>query len=158
MGLREEKKLKTKNMILSKSMHLFLEKGVDNVGMRELAQNCDLGIGTYYNYFQSKDEVVISLIEGLIKQFKEQNSSDHPTLLDLSKFLSESRNLLSAFIPIALRTENVDHVKNIKKSLVFFKPDADFDELFYGFINLSHFLLISNELDSKVFFSKMFRE
>lgn len=159
MGLREEKKQKTRNMILSKSMHLFLEKGVDNVGMRELAQNCDLGIGTYYNYFQSKDEVVISLIEELMSKFKnEQVSSLDLDLFELVKYLGHSRNLLAAFLPIALKIENTPHLKGVRKLLPGLSTAKHDQELFYQFINLSHFLLSNNELDTKVFYSKISRK
>lgn len=155
MGLREEKKLRTRTMILSKSMYLFMEKGVDNVGMRELASNCDLGIGTYYNYFQSKDEVVISLIEELIEDFKKPLSAE-ANLFDLVKFLSTSRNLLCSFFPIALKIENFPYLKGIRELLTGFSSNPDHNITFYQFINLGHFLLSNNELDARAFYSKNF--
>ena len=77
MGLRERKKRFTREMILSNSMNLFAQKGVREVGMRELAKVCGLGIGTYYNYFRSKDEVVLSLFFKLLSSSLESAMSFH---------------------------------------------------------------------------------
>lgn len=156
MGVREDKKLRTRNMILEKSSSLFIEKGVDNVGMRELALNCELGIGTYYNYFQSKDEVVISLIENLIENFLKHSGVENLKTQHLITYLKESKNLFVAFLPIAMRVENEIHLKNIRKLLLKFLDTQNIFDPFYAFLSLGHFSLSNNDLDTKLFYTKLY--
>lgn len=61
MKYREQKKLETRNRLLAKAHSLFNEYGVADIGMRRLAQESDLGLGTYYNYFKNKDEIVFAI-------------------------------------------------------------------------------------------------
>ncbi len=145
MGLREEKKKKTREMILEKSYQLFTDKGVSNVGMRELAQICNLGIGTYYNYFKSKDEVVISLlVDKLILSMKQlgiESVTNAEQLLSVYRKLNESRSIFESFIPISMNIENAIHLKEIK-SLIKNKFFAGKElQGFYLFVSTAHFYL-----------------
>lgn len=149
MGLREEKKLKTRSMILEKSYELFESKGVENVGMRELALNCSLGIGTYYNYFKSKDEVVIDLISDLITKHLSERANS--SLLDLIFYLTKKRNIFNSFVSIAMKPDNGAHLKDFKKLLAQVDQGQDVEAAFYKFITISHFNLINNEIDTSHF-------
>lgn len=119
MGLRERKKQQTREMILKNSMVLFTEKGVDAVGMRELAQVCGLGIGTYYNYFRSKEEVLFSLFYDILKDAIDRNPFDLSLGGDggdvltnnyskLYQTLLEHKNILHEFLVVALAPKNYE--------------------------------------------------
>lgn len=43
------------------------ERGVDAVGLSEITDAADLGAGTFYNYFQSRDEIVEAVAEESIE-------------------------------------------------------------------------------------------
>ncbi|EQC51713.1 transcriptional regulator, TetR family [Bacteriovorax sp. DB6_IX] len=117
MGLREKKKQQTREMILNNSMELFTRKGVDEVGMRELAQVCGLGIGTYYNYFKSKEEVIFSLFADILREALRRrpfdvtmDASPGDTLADnyqaLLGILSEHKNILDEFLVVVQSPKN----------------------------------------------------
>ena len=43
------------------------ERGVEAVGLAEITDAADLGAGTFYNYFQSRDEIVEAVAEASIE-------------------------------------------------------------------------------------------
>lgn len=43
------------------------ERGVDAVGLSEITEAADLGTGTFYNYFQSRDDIVEAVAEEAIE-------------------------------------------------------------------------------------------
>jgi len=51
---KKEKKAK----ILEASIRVFAKKGIGNTKMIDIAEAADIGKGTIYEYFQSKDEIV----------------------------------------------------------------------------------------------------
>lgn len=46
---------------------VMAEKGVDAATMHEIAEKADVGAGTVYNYFKSKDELAIVVLEQMIE-------------------------------------------------------------------------------------------
>lgn len=84
--------------ILKEGYLLLEEKGYNNFSMRELANRCDIALGTVYNYFENKMSLVreifndtwIKIIEDL-KTVKEKNISFEEKIkliyLGLEKFL-----------------------------------------------------------------------
>jgi len=57
---REKKKQTTRKKILEIASALFLENGYEAVSIAEIAAQADLGTGTVYNYFRSKDAVFLA--------------------------------------------------------------------------------------------------
>ena len=47
------------------------ERGVDAVGLSEITDAADLGAGTFYNYFQSRDEIVEAVAEASVESLGE---------------------------------------------------------------------------------------
>lgn len=43
------------------------ERGVDGVGLSEITEAADLGAGTFYNYFSSRDDIVAAVCEDAIE-------------------------------------------------------------------------------------------
>lgn len=46
---------------------VMTEKGVDGATMLEIAERADVGAGTVYNYFKSKDDLAIAVLETLMR-------------------------------------------------------------------------------------------
>jgi AcrR family transcriptional regulator len=42
------------------------EKGIDRESMLEIAERADVGAGTVYNYFKSKDELAVAVLEAMM--------------------------------------------------------------------------------------------
>ncbi|GAB2943794.1 TetR/AcrR family transcriptional regulator [Nonomuraea fastidiosa] len=58
-GLRERKKRLTRQRISEVAVGLFVERGFDNVTIAEVADAAEVSVNTVYNYFQSKEDLVL---------------------------------------------------------------------------------------------------
>ena len=47
--------------------HVMSEKGIDAATMQEIAGRADVGAGTVYSYFKSKDELAVAVIERVMR-------------------------------------------------------------------------------------------
>jgi len=63
-----ERKEKKKEMILDTAFKLFLEKGYSNTKIIDIASAAGIGKGTVYEYFESKESLLLELINTKIKQ------------------------------------------------------------------------------------------
>ena len=62
LSKREAKKIKSKKTIIQSAIMLFAQKGLKDTAIADIMQKANLGIGTFYNYFQSKDDLLRSLL------------------------------------------------------------------------------------------------
>src|SRR6266478_8636476 len=60
-GRRERQKLERENRILAAARRLFDRRGYLNTSMEDVARRAGLAVGTLYNYFPSKDRLLIAL-------------------------------------------------------------------------------------------------
>jgi len=58
-GLRERKKQKTKASIQREALRLFKKKGYDETTIEDIAAAAEISPSTFFNYFPSKEDVVI---------------------------------------------------------------------------------------------------
>lgn len=58
-GLRERKKRQTRQRIAEVAVGLFVERGFDRVTIAEVAAAAEVSVNTLYNYFQSKEDLVL---------------------------------------------------------------------------------------------------
>lgn len=61
--ITEEEQLRRRREIFNASVHLFLSKGFNETSMREIAEAAGVGKSTLYDYFPSKDHVLLSYVE-----------------------------------------------------------------------------------------------
>ena len=61
-GRREELKAQNRAKLLAAGRKVFAEKGVGAATARDIVRETDLATGTFYNYFEDKDEVFRALI------------------------------------------------------------------------------------------------
>jgi TetR/AcrR family transcriptional regulator, cholesterol catabolism regulator len=52
-----------RHQVFAASMHLFLEKGFQETSMQEIAAAAGMGKSTLYDYFKTKDEILLSVVE-----------------------------------------------------------------------------------------------
>ncbi|MEU8628254.1 helix-turn-helix domain-containing protein [Streptomyces sp. NPDC048669] len=57
-GRRERKKAATRQKIADTAMRLFLERGYDAVGIRDVAAEADVAVTTLFSHFASKEALV----------------------------------------------------------------------------------------------------
>jgi AcrR family transcriptional regulator len=59
VGRRERKKAATRQAIADAALRLFLERGYDQVGVREIAEVADVSVSTLFNYFPAGKEALV---------------------------------------------------------------------------------------------------
>ena len=64
-GRRERKKAATRQALSEAAMRLFLERGFDNVTVRQIAEAADVSTTTLMNYFPTKEALVFDLEDEL---------------------------------------------------------------------------------------------
>ena len=75
MNRREEKKFHIRQTILSAAAKEFKVRGFSDTSVSNIMQEANLGVGTFYNYFDSKDEVLMILAKNLFTQVEEKINS-----------------------------------------------------------------------------------
>ena len=58
-GRRERKKAATRQAIADAALRLFLERGYEQVGVREIAEVADVSVSTLFNYFPAGKEALV---------------------------------------------------------------------------------------------------
>lgn len=71
-SLRERKKLQYQQKILDAAAKEFQNRGFINTSIAIIMQAADLGVGTFYNYFDSKEDLLRILTKNLFKQVEEK--------------------------------------------------------------------------------------
>ncbi|WP_263147444.1 TetR/AcrR family transcriptional regulator [Pseudomonas sp. RIT-PI-AD] len=62
MSLRERKRRERQKTILLAAAEAFKAKGVDGARLEEIAEKADVSLGTVYNYFPTKDALLLALV------------------------------------------------------------------------------------------------
>jgi AcrR family transcriptional regulator len=65
---RERKHAFIRSQILSRAIDLFSRKGLDEVTVDQIAEAADIGKGTIYNYFATKEDIVVAFMVELEKE------------------------------------------------------------------------------------------
>ncbi|MEU7167186.1 helix-turn-helix domain-containing protein [Streptomyces morookaense] len=63
-GRRERKKAATRQKIADTALRLFLERGYDAVGIRDVAAEADVAVTTVFSHFASKEALVFEQDQG----------------------------------------------------------------------------------------------
>lgn len=69
-GLRSEKKQRRRRRIVEAAVEAFNRKGFSATTMQEIAEGADLAVGTLYNYFPSKNDLLVGIIEGQMEEIR----------------------------------------------------------------------------------------
>ena len=75
--LRERKKLRTRDALISASHRMFVKRGFENVTVDEIAVAADVSRRTFFRYFPSKEAVVFANVDERIAMFAELLGERH---------------------------------------------------------------------------------
>jgi AcrR family transcriptional regulator len=76
-GEKMNKVVTSREAILKVSQKIASEKGLQSINIRAVAKECQVSIGSIYNYFPSKADLVIATIEEIWKSFFHMRSDYH---------------------------------------------------------------------------------
>lgn len=136
MGLRERKKIQTRRRLLAEAARLFGERGFDQVSVAEIAEAADVSKMTVFNYFDSKEDLVLapmaehigdvaqvvrdrargeSAVAGMRRQFLAAierrdpavGMSDSPVALGLLQLIQQTPALLTRTYAFFARTDEL---------------------------------------------------
>jgi AcrR family transcriptional regulator len=84
MGLRETKKLATRQQIAGVAMRLFAVKGFDHVTVSEIAAEAGVSLKTVFNYFPTKEDLFFDEVPERLRRITEAIKDRPPgeTILD----------------------------------------------------------------------------
>jgi AcrR family transcriptional regulator len=68
MGLRERKRQRTREALISAAMRLFEQKGYEQTTVAEIAASAEVSTKTFFNHFASKDEVLFPHLSARIDE------------------------------------------------------------------------------------------
>ena len=74
-GRRAAKRTATRARLLAAARELIGEGGIDAVTVAELTERADVGFGTFYGYFETKEAVVRAVILDAIEQLAAANDA-----------------------------------------------------------------------------------
>ena len=67
-GTRETNKTKNRKAIIEAGIRIFIDKGVSETTVRDIIRSTGLASGTFYNYFNSKEEVLVAIFDDFAKE------------------------------------------------------------------------------------------
>jgi AcrR family transcriptional regulator len=67
-GRIERRKARTRANLLAAARHLFAGRGVERTTIAQIADHAEIAIGSFYNYFSTKDELLDAVIEDALSE------------------------------------------------------------------------------------------
>ena len=94
----DEKKKDNKLQIIQSAVKMFEKKGVDKTTIRDIMNNTDLGLGTFYSYFKDKEDlkeqIVLSKVVDLVLEAEKKcMQEDH-----VERFISFTDFIIDYYI------------------------------------------------------------
>ncbi len=114
IGRREQKKLLSRQAILDAAVLEFGHRGFRETSIANIMNAAELGVGTFYNYFESKEEILVCLLGRLVEEVDRavnKGRVEGRTSLELLEtgcmvtavFLEKNRFVLPLFLSAAER-------------------------------------------------------
>lgn len=101
-----------KELILNKSKEILYNEGYSKLSMRHVAKECDIALGTIYNYYPTKKDLVMEMMIDYWKEYffslEKLISSDDPFYIKLNKLFDELKAFIKTFKEIWLKREFYD--------------------------------------------------
>lgn len=144
MGKAEENKKKKRDALLSQAYTLFINKGISNTTIADIAHSAKIGKGTFYFYFRDKEDLIEHLIAERTAQLF-SHAIDELNKPGTGKLSVEDTIIFVVDDLLAQLSTDAELVKFINKNLNYgiykkaltrkdFKTDFDFLEHYYGLI------------------------
>ena len=148
---RQINKAHHRSLFIDAGINVFLEKGISNTTVRDIIRKTSLASGTFYNYFKSKEEVLIAALDDVAILIGQELRDQRSKARNLEEFVSfqvrpffefaqdhsdifmilnsnlndvQSFNIETPMMSLELEYLKEDVIKAIKKGIL---PDVDVD-------------------------------
>lgn len=145
-----------RNLVISIALKMFADQGYENVSVDDIIAEAGISKGTFYHYFQGKDEIVASIVQGqneVIQAWSARSPLKIKTLeghinrlfLDLSSNIMKHPKIIRSLFTLAVHHEPVKQTQKqqhrlLYDSLLRWLPDENKVELlvstYYGTVML----------------------
>lgn len=93
----ERRKRRNRQVLIDAGYRVMAEKGIDAATMLEISELADVGAGTVYNYFNSKDELAMAIMEQVMRRLAERIEAVTDTFTDPAQVYAFGvRNVMKA--------------------------------------------------------------
>lgn len=119
MGKRELKKLQARQAILDAAAREFKSRGFMNTSVSDIMRESNLGVGTFYNYFGSKEETLMELVKKLFTQLEKKSARQESEsalkllescCMDTAKLIDDNRFILPLFTSAGVHSDKPEHM------------------------------------------------
>jgi AcrR family transcriptional regulator len=86
---RARKKAALRSRIMTVAIRLFSRHGIDAVTVDKIAEAADVGKGTIYNYFQTKDDIIVAFMVDVERKVQAELSRFNRSKKPLDNILAE---------------------------------------------------------------------
>lgn len=86
MGRRERRSVETREKIFRVALDMFAERGFNATTIDAIAEGADIGKGTFFNYFENKESILLQYREmqmGRVKEFATESMNSNEPLASL---------------------------------------------------------------------------
>ncbi len=73
IGRRGKRRQLTRARLLAAAYHVMSKTGVDNAKIKDVTEYADVGFGTFYNYFETKDQLAAEVLDCVIDDLGRRN-------------------------------------------------------------------------------------
>jgi AcrR family transcriptional regulator len=108
-----------KQLILDTARSILLDKGYSELSMRNVAKECGIAIGTIYNYYPTKKDLIIDMMSGYWAEYinilEKTIDEDNTFFVKLHDIFKELKAFVNTFKEVWLRPElydTPDYVEN----------------------------------------------
>jgi len=110
-GLRERKKVRTRDAIRTAALALFAKHGFEKVTVAQVADRADVSEATVFNYFPTKEELVLSRLE----DFRAEMLAAVRDRADGVSATTAFRDFLMPRRPIAGSADELDRLRTVNR-------------------------------------------
>lgn len=90
LSRQERKKLLTRENLLIAAQELMLERSLEDISVNDITERADVGLGTFYNYFKTKKDVLDDLFELALNFYHKELDQITENLQDPAEILAAS--------------------------------------------------------------------
>src|SRR2546423_11464500 len=126
-GRREERKAQNRAKLLEAARKVFAEKGYGEATARDIVRETDLATGTFYNYFEDKQDAFMALLDEMAEKGRAIARAQRQ---DSARSLEERiANAYRAYFEWAVEEDEMFEVFRRNASVIALMPDREPFEL-----------------------------